>query len=45
MKGLELSRGYYEDIVRPAIEEKFGDKIDRMAFGLVGDGSNTASPK
>ena len=39
MKGLELSRGYYEDIVRPAIEEKFGDKIDRMAFGLVGDGS------
>lgn len=39
MKGLELSRGYYEDVVRPAIEEKFGDKINRMAFGLVGDGS------
>ena len=39
MKGLELSRGYYTDVVRPAIEEKFGDKVERMAFGLVGDGS------
>lgn len=39
MKGLELAKGYYEDIVRPAIEEKFGDKVERMAFGLVGDGS------
>ena len=39
MKGLELSRGYYEDIVRPAVEAEFGDKIHKMAFGLVGDGS------
>ncbi len=39
MKGLELSRGYYSDICRPAVEEHFKEHIDKMAFGLVGDGS------
>ena len=39
MKGLELSRGYYNDICRPAIEEHFKKHINKMAFGLVGDGS------
>jgi hypothetical protein len=39
MKGLELSRRYYEEVSRPAIEKNFCDRIARMAFGLVGDGS------
>ncbi|MBA3035176.1 MAG: DUF4037 domain-containing protein [Desulfobacterium sp.] len=39
MKGLELSRRYYDQIYRPAIEKSFGDRTDRMAFGLVGEGS------
>lgn len=39
MKGLELSRAYYKEVVRPAIESEFGDKVNRMAFGLIGDGS------
>ena len=39
MKGLELSRRYYEELCLPAIEESFPANIDKMAFGLVGDGS------
>lgn len=39
MNGLELSRRYYEEICRPAIEKSFEGCIDKMAFGLVGDGS------
>jgi hypothetical protein len=39
MKGLELSRRYYEEICRPALEEAFAEYMDKMAFGLVGDGS------
>ncbi len=39
MKGLDLARGYYEDVVRPAVSLKFGERFSRMAFGLVGEGS------
>ncbi|MFH2045820.1 MAG: DUF4037 domain-containing protein [Pseudomonadota bacterium] len=39
MKGLELCRRYYDQIYRPAIEKVFGDRILKMAFGLVGEGS------
>lgn len=37
MKGLELSRRYYEEICRPAVEKYFAAHIEKMAFGLVGD--------
>jgi len=39
MNGLELSRRYYEEICRPAIEDSFAGYEDKMAFGLAGDGS------
>ncbi len=39
MKGLELSRRYYKEVCRPAVENSFKEYIDKMAFGLVGDGS------
>lgn len=39
MKGLELSRRYYNEVCRPAIKKHFGSTIEKMAFGLVGDGS------
>jgi len=39
MRGLELSRRYYEEICRPAVENFFPLHIEKMAFGLVGDGS------
>ncbi len=39
MKGLELSRRYYEEICRPAVREVLPDQIEKMAFGLAGDGS------
>ncbi len=39
MKGLEISRRYYKEICRPAIEKNLPSDIKKMAFGLVGDGS------
>lgn len=39
MNGLELSRRYYEEICRPAIEGSFAKFMGKMAFGLAGDGS------
>lgn len=39
MKGLELSRLYYEQIGRPAMEDRFPDLLPQMAFGLAGEGS------
>ena len=39
MKGLELSLKYYQEICRPELEKLFPGQIDRIAFGLVGDGS------
>lgn len=39
MKGLELSRAYYETYGKPMIAEKFGEYADRIAVGLCGEGS------
>ncbi|MDO4690899.1 MAG: DUF4037 domain-containing protein [Fusobacterium sp.] len=39
MKGLELSRRYFYDIVLPAFEEKLKQVLPLCAFGLVGEGS------
>lgn len=39
MKGLELSRRFYAEYGRPMIEEQFGDAVERIAVGLVGEGS------
>ena len=39
MKGLELSRLYYEQIGRPALEEHFPELLPQMALGLAGVGS------
>ena len=38
-KGLELSQEYYERIGRPVLEELFPAYLDRIAVGLVGEGS------
>lgn len=40
IKGLELSKLYYEQIGKPMLEEKFSDYIDELAIGLVGEGSD-----
>ncbi len=39
MKGLELSKIYFQEVGFPMLREKFIDHIDRIAVGLVGDGS------
>jgi hypothetical protein len=39
MKGLELSENYFRDLGLPMIKEKFAHYADRIAAGLVGDGS------
>ena len=39
ISGLELSRLYYEKYGKPMIHEKFADYEDRIAVGLVGQGS------
>ena len=39
VKGLELARAYYETYGKPMIEEKFPEYRDRIAAGLVGEGS------
>lgn len=39
MKGLELSRRYYEEFGRDAIRSAFPDAYTRIAVGLVGEGS------
>ncbi len=39
MKGLELSRRYFEAFGRPMLEARFGEYADRIAVGLVGHGS------
>jgi len=39
MKGLELSRLFYETYGKPMLEKEFPDKLERMAIGLVGHGS------
>lgn len=39
IKGLELSKRYFFEIVYPAFKEKLGDIIDYCTFGIVGEGS------
>ena len=39
MKGLELSRLYYEEMIKPMLEEQFSEFVPRIAAGLVGEGS------
>ena len=39
MKGLELSRQYYDEILCPFLETELPERVDRIAAGLVGDGS------
>lgn len=39
MKGLELSRRYWEEVGRPAFEVAFPEVLERAAVGLVGEGS------
>jgi hypothetical protein len=39
MKGLELSRLYYEEVCKPVIEKNLGELTGRIAAGLVGEGS------
>ena len=39
MKGLELSEKYYREIGAPMIEDKFSEYSNRIAAGLVGEGS------
>ena len=39
MKGMELSRLYYEEVCKPAIERETGGLAERIAAGLVGEGS------
>ena len=39
MKGLELARTYYEAYGKPMLEAEFSNKLDRIAVGLVGHGS------
>lgn len=39
MKGLELSRLCYEQIGRPAMEDRFPNLLPQMVFRLAGEGS------
>ena len=39
MKGLELSRRFYETYGKAMLEEQFAPYMDRIAVGLVGEGS------
>lgn len=39
MKGMELSRLYYDEVIRPFLRENVQEYVDRIAVGLVGEGS------
>jgi hypothetical protein len=39
MKGLELCEKYFHEVGLPALQRECGDLVDRVAAGLVGDGS------
>ena len=39
MKGLELSRAYFEEYGLPMLREQFPDWVGRIAAGLIGSGS------
>jgi hypothetical protein len=40
LKGLELCKRYYEEIGLPAFRLAFPELMERLAFGLVGEGSD-----
>jgi hypothetical protein len=40
MKGLEISRNYYLELVEPSLKREFPDLYPRLAAGLVGNGSD-----
>jgi hypothetical protein len=40
MKGLELSRKYYEEVGLPLLKTEFAAEFETIAVGLVGDGSD-----
>ncbi len=40
IKGLELCREYYEAYGKPMLEQQFPDYVDKVAVGLVGEGSD-----
>ncbi|MBR1771504.1 MAG: DUF4125 family protein [Lachnospiraceae bacterium] len=40
MTGLEICRKYYEECAKPALEQAFAPYLDRIAVGLVGEGSD-----
>ena len=40
LQGLALSRAYYEACGKPMLTERFGDWMDKIAVGLVGEGSD-----
>ena len=44
MKGLELSRAYYEQVGRPALERELPELTGRMAIGLAGEGKSPPGP-
>lgn len=39
MKGLDLSKLFYTEQVRPALAQRFPQLLPRIAAGLVGEGS------
>ena len=39
MKGLELSKAYYNEYGKKMLEEQFSDIVDKIAVGLMGSGS------
>ena len=39
MKGIELSREYYKAFGEPMLDQFFGDVKNRIAVGIVGEGS------
>ncbi len=40
MKGIEISRGFWEELFRPAVEEQCPLLMERIAVGLSGSGSD-----
>ncbi len=39
MRGLDIAEAFYEQYGKPMLEEHFSDVLDRIAVGLVGEGS------
>jgi len=40
IKGLDLCRAFYEQCGKPMLEERFPEYLDKIAVGLVGEGSD-----